>query len=86
MKIFKRIVRKIIMGIDEIKITQKITKDFISKLVKDSLRKKFGYDVDIQFGDIMIIQDDDKAHVDLTVSANIGRDELMKVLKANDLV
>lgn len=73
------------MGIDEIKITQKITKDFISKIVKDSLRKKFGYDVDIQFGDILITQDDDKAHMDLSVSANISRDELVKVLKASGL-
>lgn len=74
------------MGMDEIKIKQKITKDFISKQAKDWLRKMFGYDIDIQFGDIMIIQDDDKAHVDLTVSANISRDELMKVLKNTGLL
>lgn len=74
------------MDRDEVKITSKFIKDLISKVVRDSLRKKLGYDVEFQFGDIMITQDDDNAHMDLAVSANISRDELLKILKDNGLL
>lgn len=68
------------MDRDEVKITRKFTKDLISKIIRDKLHKKVGYDVEIQLGDIMITQDDDNAHIDLAVSANISRDELLKIL------
>lgn len=75
------------MGIlDEIKITRKDTQDFISKKVRNGLRKKSGYDVDIQFGNIFITQDNEKVHADLTVSADISKEELMKILKDKDWI
>lgn len=70
------------MGMDEIKITSKSTKGLISKIVRIFLRKKTGYDVDVQFGDIFITKDDDKAHVNLSVSADLSMDELAKILQA----
>ena len=81
--IAKEIASKVMKGItdkDEVKITSKIIKDFLSKSASSLLRKKLGSDIDVQFGDIIITNGDVKAHVELSVSADINSDELIKLL------
>lgn len=73
---------KIIMAKDEVKITSKTIKNFFSKYVRSQLHKNLGSDIDIQFGDIIITNDDEKAHVELSVSADIDSDELIKLLES----
>ena len=73
---------KIIMAKDEVKITSKTIKNFFSKYVRSQLHKNLGSDIDIQFGDIIITNDDEKAHVELSVSADINSDELIKLLES----
>lgn len=89
MKIAKNVAKKIAKGVvkrimakDEVKVTSKISKNFLSKIVRSSLRKKLGSDIDIQFGDIIITNDDEKAHVELSVSGDINSDELIKLLES----
>ena len=66
---------------DEMKIVSKFTTNMISKLVKMVLRKKLGYDIDIQLNEIKTTITDGKTHVHLDVDAVLEKDELVKILK-----
>lgn len=66
---------------DEMKIVSKFTTNMISKLVKMVLRKKLGYNVDIQLNEIKTTITDGKTHVHLDVDAELEKEELMKILK-----
>lgn len=88
MKIVKRIEKRMIKGVvkkimakDELKITSELIKSFLSKLVRSLLRKNLGSDIDIHFGDIIITNSDEKAHIELSVSADIDSNELKKLLE-----
>lgn len=70
------------MSRDEVKIRLDSKKGWIYPITNFILRKKIGYDVDVQFLDIHITNDEDKAHVDLNVSAELSMDELARLLKA----
>ena len=51
-------------SMDEMKIVSKFTTNMISKLVKMVLRKKLGYDIDIQLNEIKTtITEIGRAHV-----------------------
>lgn len=65
---------------DEMKIVSKFTTNVISKLVKMVLRKKLGYDVDIQLNEIKTTITDGKTHVHLDVDAELDKEELLKIL------
>lgn len=66
---------------DEMKIVSKFTTNMISKLVKMVLRKKLGYDIDIQLNEIKTTIADGKTHVHLDVDAELEKEELVKILK-----
>ena len=66
---------------DEMKIVSKFTTNMISKLVKMVLRKKLGYNIDIQVNEIKTTITDGKTHVHLDVDAELEKDELVKILK-----
>ncbi|WP_336526937.1 hypothetical protein [Bacteroides acidifaciens] len=66
---------------DEMKIVSKFTTNMISKLVKMVLRKKLGYDIDIQLNEIKTTITDGKTHVHLDVDAELEKEELVKILK-----
>lgn len=66
---------------DEMKIVSKFTTNVISKLLKMVLRKKLGYNVDIQLNEIKTIINEGKTHVHLDVDAELDKDELTKILK-----
>ena len=70
---------------DEMKISTRLMKGLIAKIVKTMIKKKVGYDVDIRLNDLIITNDDDKAHVHLNVDAELNKDELAKILKATGL-
>ena len=65
---------------DEMKIVSKFTTNVISKFVKMVLRKKLGYDVDIQLNEIKTTITDGKTHVHLDVDAELDKEELLKIL------
>ena len=66
---------------DEMKIVSKFTTNMISKLVKMVLRKRLGYDFDIQLNEIKTTITDGKTHVHLDVDAELEKEELVKILK-----
>ena len=66
---------------DEMKISTRLMKGLIAKIVKTMIKKKVGYDVDIRLNDLVITNDDNKAHVHLNVDAELNKDELAKILE-----
>lgn len=66
---------------DEMKIVSKFTTNMISKLVKMVLRKKLGYEIDIQLNEIKASIADGKTHIHLDVDAKLEKEELLKILK-----
>lgn len=66
---------------DEMKIVSKFTTNMISKLVKMVLRKKLGYNIDIQLNEIKTTITDGKTHVHMDVDAELEKEELVKILK-----
>lgn len=66
---------------DEMNIVSKFTTVMISKIAKKVLRKKLGYNVDIQLNEIKASIADGKTHIHLDVDAELSKEELMKILK-----
>lgn len=63
------------------KIVSGFTRGIISKLVRVLLRKKLGYDIDIQLNKIDVTIVDGKSHVHLDLDAELEKEELLKLLK-----
>lgn len=66
---------------DEVRIVSKFTRSVISKLLKMTLHKKLGYNIDIQLNEVNATVTDGKTHVHLDVDAELDKDELIKILK-----
>ncbi len=67
---------------DEMKIESKFTTGLVSKIVRGTVRKKLGYDVDIQLNKFRTTIIDEKTHVHLDVDLELNKDELNKLLKS----
>ncbi len=67
---------------DEMRIVSKFTRGIISKALKMVVRKKSGYNVDIQVNEITTTINDGKTHLHVDVDAELERDELIKILKS----
>lgn len=66
---------------DEMRIVSKFTRGIISKLLKMLIRKKCGYNVDIQLNEVTTTIVDGKTHLHLDVDAELDKDELVAILK-----
>lgn len=64
------------------RIVSKFTRGIISKALKMVIRKKTGYNVDVQLNEITTTINDGKTHLHLDVDAELERDELIKILKS----
>lgn len=64
------------------RIVSKFTRGIISKALKVMVRKKSGYNVDIQVNEITTTINDGKTHLHVDVDAELERDELIKILKS----
>lgn len=67
---------------DEMKINSKFLRNLIAKFVKREVKKKAGYEVDIQLNEFTATVTDGTARVHLNVDAELGKDELTKLLAA----
>lgn len=65
---------------DEMKISSKFMRNLIAKLVKRTVKKKVGYEVDIQLNEFTATVTDGTVHVHLSVDAELNKDELTKIL------
>lgn len=70
---------------DELKITSKLMRNMIAKVISRIIRKKLGYKIDIQINDAIIARiTDGEAHVHLNIDAKMNSDEFVKVTKIID--
>ena len=67
---------------DEMRIVSKFTGGIISKAIKMVIRKKTGYNIDIQLNEAITTISDGKTHLHLDVDAELDKDELMSILKS----
>ena len=67
---------------DELKITSKIMTKIISKGVAMVIKKKLGYNVDIQVHEIRATVNDGKAHVYLNAEGDVDIKEFKKFTKS----
>lgn len=65
---------------DEMKINSKFLKNLIAKFVKREVKKKIGYEVDFQLNVFTATVTDGTVHVHLNADAELGKDELTKLL------
>lgn len=70
---------------DEMKIESKFARNVISKLLRRVLRKKLGYDIDIQMNELHATITDGKAHLRMDVDAELDKEELIKILKGTGM-
>lgn len=63
---------------DEMTIVSKFTTSIISKLLKASIKKKIGYDIEIKLNEIRAVVANGKASVHLDVDACMNADEMNK--------
>lgn len=64
------------------RIVSKFTRGIISKAIKMLIRKKTGYDVDIQLNEAITTISDGKTHLHLDIDAELDKNELMNILKS----
>lgn len=67
---------------DEMRIVSKFTRGIISKAIKMVIRKKTGYNIDIQLNEAITTISDGKTRLHLDVDAELDKDELMSILKS----
>lgn len=67
---------------DEMQISSIFTKNLVAKFVKRAVKKKTGYEVDIQLNEFNATVMDGTARVHLNVDAELSKDELTKLLTA----
>lgn len=70
---------------DEMRIVSKFTRGIISKVLKTVIRKKSGYDVDIQLNEVTVTISEGTTRLHVDVDAEIDKEELIKILKSIDL-
>lgn len=66
---------------DELKLESKAMTAIVSRIVKKTVKKKAGYDVDIQLNNLRTTVIDDKTHVHLDVDLELGKEDLDKILE-----
>lgn len=66
---------------DEMRITSVFTRGIVSKILRKVIRKKTGYEVDIQLNDVTTTIQNGKTHLHIDIDAELDKDELIKVLK-----
>lgn len=63
------------------RIVSKFTRGIISKAIKMLIRKKTGYNIDIQLNEAITTISDVKTHLHLDIDAELDKNELMNILK-----
>lgn len=66
---------------DEMKIKSAFMTNLISKLIRKTILKKIGYDVNIRLKDVGVSLSEEKAKVHFEIDAEMDKNELLKLLK-----
>lgn len=65
---------------DEMKIASKFTRGLVSKAIGLALKAKLGYSANIQLNEFNAAVTDGKAHVHLSIDADMSQAELSRIL------
>jgi hypothetical protein len=77
----KTIRRRIEMDEMKLKLSTKIMRGIVAKLISMAIKKKFGYKVDIQLNDLDINIVDGQTNVKTNVELKLDSNEFMKIMK-----
>lgn len=67
--------------VDEVNIMTKFTRGIVSKFASMVVKKKCGYDINIQLNEFQAVIENEKAKVHLNLDAELTKDELSKLMK-----
>ena len=65
----------------KLKLSTRFTRKMVSKMISRSIRKKYGYKIDIHLEDLDIESLDGETNVKANVELRIDNDELIKILQ-----
>lgn len=65
----------------KLKLSTKIMRGIVAKLISMAIKKKFGYKVDIQLNDLDINIVDGQTNVKTNVELKLDSNEFMKIMK-----
>lgn len=65
----------------KLKLSTKIMRNFIAKLISKAIYKKFGYKVDIQLNDLAISFIDGDTKISTNVDVRMSGEEFTKIIK-----
>lgn len=64
---------------DQLKLETKLTKLIIAKVLQKSIKKKYGYDINIELNDFNATVIDGEAKISLSANARMSADDLPKL-------
>ena len=65
----------------KIKLSTKFMRGIIAKIVKKTIFKKLGYDIDILINEIEVENIDGKVHLHINADGEISNNEFVKIIK-----
>lgn len=73
---------------DELKLSlsTKFMRGIVTKIISKAIYKKTGYNIDIELNEIKLETIDGKVRVHANVDAEIKNEDLMSIIKSNDLI
>lgn len=66
---------------DELKIKSKLLTNIVSKIIRSAVKKKLGYDIDIQLHELTATINDRKAHVYINAEGDVDINEFKRFTK-----
>lgn len=71
---------------DEMKLTTKLMRGVVAKLISSIIKNKFGFDVKVDLAAFYITYDENTANIHLNASAQLDKDNLEYILMENGLM
>lgn len=63
-------------------LTTRFMRGMLARVISRKIKKKYGYKVDICFGEIDLSMIDGKTHLHLNVDVDLNSEEFKKIMKA----
>ena len=65
----------------KLKLSTRLMRGMVAKLISRSLSKKFGTDTDIKLNEIEIAMIDDKVHLHANINGEISKEDFVNLIK-----
>ena len=70
----------------KLSLSTKFMRGIVTKIISKAIYKKTGYNIDIELNEIKLETIDGKVRVHANVDAEIKNEDLMSIIKSNDLI